>query len=183
MSWGTPLSEYGRIQRIALCWPADAFVDQQRLDAEWRPLNYTGRPDCGRAVAEYQRLAALFEELGAEIDYLPSCPGLTIDSIYVRDAAIVGPGGVILCNMGKPDRRGEPGIAGEAYRRLDIPVAGAIEGEGRLEGGDLVWFDDRTLAVGHTYRTNDEGIRQLRALVGPAVEACYRGETPRPLSE
>ena len=50
-----------------------------------------------------------------------------------------------------------------------------------LEGGDLVWFDDRTLAVGHTYRTNDEGIRQLRKLVGPDVEVVvadmphYRG--------
>lgn len=181
MGWATPLSEYGRIRRIALRRPADSFMDQQRLDAEWRPLNYTGRPDYGRAVAEHERLASLFEELGAEIDYLPSGPGLTIDSIYVRDAAIVSPGGVILCNMGKPDRRGEPGIAGEAYRGLGIPVAGAIAGEGRLEGGDLVWLDDRTLAVGHTYRTNDEGIRQLRALVGPGVEVVvadmphYRG--------
>ena len=48
MSWATPLSEYGRIRRIALRRPADSFVDQQRLDAEWRPLNYTGRPDDGR---------------------------------------------------------------------------------------------------------------------------------------
>ena len=91
------------------------------------------------------------------------------------------PAGVILCNMGKPARRGEPGIAGEAYRRLGIPVAGAIEGEGRLEGGDMVWLDDRTLAVGHTYRSNDEGIRQLGRLVGPEVEVVvadmphYRG--------
>jgi N-dimethylarginine dimethylaminohydrolase len=83
--------------------------------------------------------------------------------------------------MGKVERRGEPAVAGAALGRLGLPLAGAIEGEGRLEGGDLVWFDERTLAVGHTYRTNDEGIRQLRALVGPAVEVVvaemphYRG--------
>jgi N-dimethylarginine dimethylaminohydrolase len=45
----------------------------------------------------------------------------------------------------------------------------------------MVWLDDRTLAVGHTYRTNDEGIGQLRALVGHEVEVVvadmphYRG--------
>src|SRR5258708_24308825 len=106
--------------------------------------------------------AGMSNDLAAEMASPPAGPGLTVDSIYVRDAAIVGPAGVILCNMGKPARRGEPGIAGEAYRRSGIPVAGAIDGEGRLEGDDMVWLDDRTLAVGHTYRTNDEGIPQLR---------------------
>ena len=170
MTWATALTEYDRIRRIALRRPADSFVDQARLDAEWRRLNYTAPPDIARAAEEHQRLEALLRELGAEIDYLPADPALTIDSMYVRDAAIVGPRGVILCSMGKPDRRGEPGVAGAAFKRLGLPIAGAIEGEGRLEGGDLVWFDDRTLAIGHTYRTNDDGIRQLRALVGRDVE-------------
>jgi N-dimethylarginine dimethylaminohydrolase len=181
MAWATPLSEYGRIRRIALRRPAESFIDQSRLDAEWRQLNYTARPDYAGAVAEYDRLEALLREQGAEIDYLPAGSDLTIDSIYVRDAAIVSPAGVVLCSMGKPARRGEPGIAGAAYRRFGIPVAGAIGGEGRLEGGDMVWLDDRTLAVGHTYRSNDEGIRQLQSLVGPGVEVVvadmphYRG--------
>lgn len=180
--WATPLSEYGQIRRVALRRPADSFVDQARLDGDWRRLNYTARPDYEAALAEYDRLALLLQEQGAEVDFLPAAPSLTIDSIYVRDASIVGPRGMILCNMGKPERRGEPAVAGEAFRKLGLPVTGAIEGEGRLEGGDMVWFDDRTLAVGHTYRTNDEGIRQLRALVGPEVEVIvadmphYRGQ-------
>jgi N-dimethylarginine dimethylaminohydrolase len=179
--WGAPLSEYGRIRRVALRRPAESFVDQARLDAEWRRLNYTTRPDYAGAEAEYRRLVELMKSEGGEIDFLPTDPGLTIDSIYVRDATIVSPRGVILCNMGKPDRRGEPAVAGAAFHKLGVPIAGAIEGEGRLEGGDLVWFDDRTLAIGHTYRSNDEGIRQLRALVGPEVEVIvadmphYRG--------
>jgi N-dimethylarginine dimethylaminohydrolase len=53
---------------------------------------------------------------------------------------------------------------------LGIPILGAIEGEGRLEGGDLVWLGDRALAVGAGYRTNSEGIRQLRLLLGDAVD-------------
>ena len=180
--WGTPLSEYGRIRRLALRRPAESFINQARLDAEWKRLNYTGRPDYAGAQSQYDRLIALLREQGSEIDFLPAEPSLTIDSIYVRDAAIVSPKGIILCNMGKPDRRGEPAAAESAFRKLGLPVAGAIEGEGRLEGGDVVWFDDRTLAVGRTYRSNDEGIRQLRALVGPNVEVVvadmphYRGQ-------
>ncbi len=179
--WATSLSEYGRIRRVALRRPEESFVDQARLDSEWQPLNYTSRPSFAGAKSEYERLVALLRQQGSEIDFLPAGPALTIDSIYVRDAAIVGPRGIILCNMGKACRRGEPGLAGSAFRDLGLPVAGAIEGEGRLEGGDLAWVDDRTLAVGHTYRTNDEGIRQLCALVGPGVEVVvadmphYRG--------
>ncbi|MFM7853489.1 MAG: arginine deiminase family protein, partial [Flammeovirgaceae bacterium] len=36
-----------------------------------------------------------------------------------------------------------------------------------LEGGDVAWLDEYTLAVGHTYRTNPEGIRQLKKLLEP----------------
>ena len=179
--WAAPLSEYGRIRRVALRRPAESFVDQKRLDGEWQRLNYTGRPDYAGAQSQYDRLVSILKDQGSEIDFLPADPALTIDSIYVRDATIVGPLGLILCNMGKAERRGEPAVAETAFRKLGLPVAGRIEGEGMVEGGDMVWFDDRTLAVGHTYRTNDEGIRQLGKLVGPDVEVVvadmphYRG--------
>jgi N-dimethylarginine dimethylaminohydrolase len=179
--WAAPLSEYGRIRRVVLRRPAESFVDQRRLDGEWQRLNYTGRPDYVGAQAQYDRLISILKDQGSEIDFLPADPALTIDSIYVRDATIVGPLGLVLCNMGKAERRGEPAVAETAFRKLGLPVAGRIEGEGVVEGGDMVWFDDRTLAVGHTYRTNDEGIRQLGKLVGPDVEVVvadmphYRG--------
>jgi N-dimethylarginine dimethylaminohydrolase len=179
--WAGPLSEYGRIRRVVLRRPAESFVDQKRLDGEWQRLNYTGRPDYAGAQAQYDRLISILKDQGSEIDFLPADPALTIDSIYVRDATIVGPLGLVLCNMGKAERRGEPAVAESAFRKLGLPVAGRIEGEGMVEGGDMVWFDDRTLAVGHTYRTNDEGIRQLGKLVGPDVEVVvadmphYRG--------
>ena len=179
--WAAPLSEYGRIRRVVLRRPAESFVGQKHLDGQWQRLNYTGRPDYAGAQSQYDRLVSILKEQGSEIDFLPADPALTIDSIYVRDATIVGPLGLILCNMGKAERRGEPAVAETAFRKLGLPVAGRIEGEGMVEGGDMVWFDDRTLAVGHTYRTNDEGIRQLGKLVGPDVEVVvadmphYRG--------
>ena len=47
---------------------------------------------------------------------------------------------------------------------------GAIEAPGQLEGGDVLWLDARTVAVGRGYRTNDAGIAQLRALLADDVD-------------
>jgi N-dimethylarginine dimethylaminohydrolase len=47
-----------------------------------------------------------------------------------------------------------------------------------MEGGDVLWLDERTLAVGRGYRTNAEGIRQFRALTAGMVERVI--EVPLP---
>ena len=54
-----------------------------------------------------------------------------------------------------------------AYQKNDFKILGEIEYPGTLEGGDVAWLDTKTLAVGHTYRTNLEGIRQLKNLLTP----------------
>jgi len=82
----------------------------------------------------------------------------------------VSDGGAVLCSMGKKARREEPAALREALAGLGVPLLGSIEGDGRLEGGDVVWLDARTLAVGRGYRTNGDGIRQLTALLGDAVD-------------
>jgi len=93
-----------------------------------------------------------------------------LDSIYVRDASVVCDRGAILCSMGKVARRMEPEALSRAYGALGVPLAGAIEGTGRVEGGDVAWVRPGTLAVGRGYRTNDEGIRQLSTLVDDVVD-------------
>src|SRR2546426_11039812 len=55
-------------------------------------------------------------------------------------------------------------------RAAGIPIRGRITGDGTVEGGDVCWIDERTLAVGRGYRTNDAGIRQLRELVRGCVD-------------
>ena len=115
------------------------------------------------------RFADIIASVGAELLYLPPDDALTMDSLYVRDAAMVCPRGVILCNMGKPARKGEPAIHGRAFEQAGIPVIGKITGDGQVEGGDLIWLDEKTVAIGRTYRTNAEGIRQFKDIVGPGV--------------
>ncbi|MCG3121217.1 MAG: N(G),N(G)-dimethylarginine dimethylaminohydrolase [bacterium] len=106
----------------------------------------------------------------SEILYLPPHAQTGLDSIYVRDAALITKRGAILCNMGKAQRRGEPAAIGEFLAQAGVPILGAITGAGTLEGGDVVWLNERTLAVGHGYRTNAEGIRQLRRLLADSID-------------
>ena len=103
---------------------------------------------------------------------------LGLDSIYVRDASVMCANGAILCRMGKPQREAEPAALAECYRSMGIPIVGAIEPPGTLEGGDVTWLGPRLPAVGRGYRTNDEGIRQLRALLGDTVDALLVAPLP-----
>jgi N-dimethylarginine dimethylaminohydrolase len=163
-------SEVATIRRVLLKRPLDAFVDERRIEAEWRDLRFTARPDLRRAQAEHDRFADILARSGAEVLCLPRDEGTGLDSIYVRDAVVVSDGGAILCGMGKRQRRGEPAASGRWLEAAGLPIAGRIEGSGRLEGGDVVFLDARTVAVGQGYRTNAEGIRQLRQILAASVD-------------
>ena len=158
------------LRRVLLKPVRAAFEDQPTLDAQWKDLGYLGRPDFAAAVDEYASFAELLEGLGARVSRAPIEPGTGPDSVYVRDTAVIADRGAILCRMEKPAREGEPPAIERALRAEGVSILGRIEPPGRLEGGDVAWIDERTLAVGHGYRTNGEGIRQLRALLGSQVE-------------
>jgi N-dimethylarginine dimethylaminohydrolase len=167
---GDSLSESGRLARVIVKHPREAFVDDATIAAEWQPLNFAAAPSLPAAIAEYESLLDVIRGAGAEIDFLPRDERTNLDSIYARDASVVCARGVILCRMGKRLRANEPAAQEATFRELGIPVAGAIAEPGCLEGGDVVWLDDRSVAVGRGYRTNEEGIRQFRALLGNSID-------------
>ncbi|HEX2249948.1 MAG TPA: arginine deiminase family protein [Gemmatimonadales bacterium] len=150
--------------------PRDAFRCNDHLLAQWEDLGYPSCPDYDRALAEYEQFVELLKAHVPVIHYLPSADQTGADSIYVHDPVLVTRRGAILCNMGKAQRRQEPAAVGDFLRKRGIPILGAITGEGTLEGGDVIWLDERTVAVGRGYRTNDEGIRQFRQLIDSQVD-------------
>jgi N-dimethylarginine dimethylaminohydrolase len=175
----TAFNEFGELRRVALKHARDAFAG--RTEQEWRALNFAAPPDLELAIEHYEAFKDLFRAAAVRIEELPPEPGLTLDAIYVRDASIVTPRGVVLCRMGKAARQSEPEAQRRAFQALGLTVAGAIEAPGQIEGGDVVWFDERTVAVGRGYRTNDAGIDHFRRLLGPDVHVVvvplphYRG--------
>jgi N-dimethylarginine dimethylaminohydrolase len=164
------LTEFNPLASVVIKHARDAFSAPAQIEREWRDLNFTGPPDFARAVDEYEAFLELLQSSGADALCLPAGNGVGMDSIYARDASVVTPAGMVLCRMGKRQRTGEPAAQEHAFRAWGIPVVGAIQPPGMLEGGDVVWLNDRTVAIGRGYRTNDEGIAQFRALVGPSVE-------------
>ena len=166
----TAQSEVGAISRMLLKHPRAAFGDTASIERQWRALNFTAPPDLARATAEYDRFVALLNQNGVGMEFLSDTETSGLDSIYVRDASVVCDRGAIVCRMGKPARETEPAAQEAALRAIGYPIAGRIEAPGRLEGGDVLWLDRRTIAVGRGYRTNDEGILQLRRLLGHAID-------------
>jgi len=160
-------SEFGKIKSVYIKNVPAAFVDEGTLASQWKVLNFLDKPDFAKSIIEYQKFESILKSNGSEINYFPFDQSVSIDSIYCRDAALATDAGVILCNMGKPARMAEPEAEGRTFERMGVKVLGRITPPGTLEGGDAAWLDEKTLAIGHTYRTNEEGIRQLKDLLNP----------------
>src|SRR6266487_2688557 len=124
-------SEVGRLLSVAVKPAGDAFQSAAAVDRQWRDLGYTSPPELGAASPEYRAFLALLETAGAEILCLPPDDSVGLDSLYARDASIVCDAGVILCNMGKPQRRTEPAAQEAALRAASVPIRGRITGDGR----------------------------------------------------
>jgi len=167
MSRITQHSEFLKLKKVYLKSSIDAFVSEEVVASQWNELNYLSKPDLNGALKEYSEFKSIFENNGVEMQFFPSNDHVKMDSIYCRDASIATDFGVIICNMGKEGRVNEPKAQLEEYQKQNIAVLGAIKSPGTLEGGDVAWLDSKTLAVGHTYRTNDEGIQQLKNLLEP----------------
>jgi N-dimethylarginine dimethylaminohydrolase len=158
-------SEFGKLKSVFIKKASAAFINDQHIAAHWEALNYLGKPEINKALQEYDAFEQVFKDNGTELMYLPEDDTVNMDSIYCRDAAIATDKGMIICNMGKAGRKNEPLAEQKAFELSGIPVLGVIQAPGTIEGGDVAWIDKNTLAVGHTYRTNEEGIRQITVLL------------------
>ncbi|MEE9443655.1 MAG: arginine deiminase family protein [candidate division Zixibacteria bacterium] len=163
MTYGVQ-NDCGKIEKILVKHARDAYIGQENIDKQWQNLNYYECPDFNKALNEYEVFVEKIASVGCEIHYLPQNDNAGIDSIYPRDAAISTNKGIILCNMGKAERSGEPDNLKKYFKKINVPILGCISGNGKVEGGDIIWLDD-ILVVGRGYRTNDEGIRQLKEFV------------------
>ena len=164
------MTDWGPWARIVVRHASDAFRDDDTIARQWCGLGYAAAPDYGAANAEFDDFVEILRTAAPVHLSTTRAEGLTLDSIYVRDASIITPRGAVLCRMGKAARQAEPAALATEYAALNISLAGAIAAPGLLEGGDFVWLGGRVAAVGRGYRTNDEGIRQLRLVLGDSID-------------
>jgi N-dimethylarginine dimethylaminohydrolase len=160
-------SEFLKLHSLFIKPAKNAFVSQFELENQWQKLNYLSLPDYHESLKEYRTFQSYLKSDHINSLHFPVNDSTTIDSIYCRDASIATDFGMIICNMGKQGRANEPESQAKVYKSNSIPILGAIKSPGTIEGGDVVWLDDKTLAVGHSYRTNEHGIQQLKKLLKP----------------
>ena len=148
------------LRRVLVRRPDEAFAAAD--PACW---HYTAAPNLETAQQEHDAFTAIIRDTGCEvISHEASLPDHA-DAIYTHDPVIVTNAGAIVLRMGKERRRGEEAAIAATLEDFGVPILATLEGEATAEGGDLVWLDENTLAIGRGYRTNAEGSRQLAAVL------------------
>ncbi len=152
----------GRLRRVLVRPPNASFGD-----ADPGVWHYAARPDLAHALREFDAFVEILRRSGAAlVAHDDPQPGRA-DALFVHDPAIVTDRGAILLRMGKSLRRGEEDSMGAALETAGVPLLGRLTEEATAEGGDLLWLDHDTLAVGQGFRTNARGLAQLSALLRP----------------
>jgi len=150
------------LKRVLVRRPGNAFGNAD--PAVW---HYVSQPQLDTAQAEHDALVSTLRDAGCEVLFHDATLPDHADAIFTHDPVIVTDEGAVVLRMGKEQRRGEEAAIAKTLEELGVPILATLEGEAMAEGGDLLWLDHDTLAVGRGYRTNGEGLRQLTAAVRP----------------
>lgn len=134
--------------------------------------------DPARAATQHAALTEMVAGTGAEIIWLTDAEDGLADSVFTHDPSLMTNRGALILSMGKALRRPEPALHEAAYGRAGIPILGRVEAPGTVEGGDCVWVDERTLAIGRGVRTNQEGIQQVANILGPLGVSVFGYDLP-----
>ncbi len=126
------------------------------------------RVDLDVAQREHDAFVDTLASLGPRIHVL-DLELETPDLVYTFDPLLVADRGAIPLRPGKPNRAPEPAAIEAWTAAAGIPTLGRIEAPGTIEGGDTFWLRPDLLCIGRTLRTNEEGARQLAALIGGDV--------------
>ena len=155
--WGTP-DMVSKLEHVLVRTPTT--VGNFVADAQWR------EPDRDALVREHIEFVDLLSSLGCTVHTAQAVDGL-VDAVYMHDPMIMTPHGAILLQMGKRVRQPEPAQIRKDLERIGVPILGELTGSAIADGGDKVWLDAKTLLIGHGYRTNGEGIAQIRKMLAP----------------
>ena len=155
------ISEADPLTRVIVCTPAHAYYRVDSADAH----NIPRVADRERALHQHRRLADTLRAFGAEVIDVPEPDGHP-NAVFTRDTALCTPAGYIRLSPGLPTRSAEGAWMASVLDGLGEPCAGRITAPGTVDGGDVVLFG-QVAFIGHSLRTNREGIRQLSEYLAP----------------
>jgi dimethylargininase len=119
--------------------------------------------DLPKAVTQHRQYEEALAALGCRVRRVEAADDLP-DSVFIEDVALVLDEIAIVTRPGassrRPERESVAAVLSE-YRQLQT-----IEAPGTVDGGDVLRVG-RTIYVGLSTRTNEDGARQLARLVQP----------------
>ena len=137
--------------------PSQALARCALTFLERQPIHFA------RAERQHRDYVDALASLGVEVSVLPPEDELP-DAVFVEDTAIVLDECAVITRPGIDSRR--PETSSVAAILATIRPLVHVSSPGTLEGGDVLRIG-RTIFVGRTPRTNDEGIRQMQVAVEP----------------
>lgn len=141
---------------IAIVRPVSRrIVDCELTHLEREPIDYS------IAAAQHDEYEAALLRRGCELIRVPAAHEMP-DAVFVEDTAVVLNEIAVMTRPGAVSRRDEGRDVETALARYRKIVR--ISEPGTIDGGDVLHVG-KTLYVGRSERSNDDGIAQLRALV------------------
>lgn len=122
-----------------------------------------GAPDFERFRAEHSEYVRALERAGLRVTVLEAMDAFP-DSVFVEDAALCLPEGVVALRPGAPSRTGEAVALAETLAALGHEVI-PWQSDGFVDGGDIL-VTDRGVLVGLSQRTNRRGFDWLKSVLG-----------------
>lgn len=136
-------------------------------NADPQKWHYAKRPNLPQAQSEHDQFVNFLHQFGAEVVYHTASLPDHADAIFVHDPVLVCDAGAIILQMGKPLRVGEEEAIAQTLQKMGVPIHYRLQGPATAEGGDCLWLDEKTLAVGRGFRTNEAGFQQLGEALAP----------------
>lgn len=122
-------------------------------------------PDLGLLQEQHNHMADILRGEGIEVNYLVDPTYYWTNLTFTRDVALMTPKGAILTRFAMYFHQGDTYVTQKFLADQNIPIVGAIQGTGTVEGGSFSMLDSKTAIVGRSVRINDDGIEQLRRLL------------------
>ncbi|MEM7562671.1 MAG: arginine deiminase family protein [Pseudomonadota bacterium] len=161
------------LRRVALRKPSAAM-----LDADAAVWHYGPTFDRNKVLDQHAAFSALVEGHGTEVLWMEDHGSEIADAVFTYDASLMTPEGGVLMNPGKPLRKGEQELHRTFYEANGIAVFGEITGDGTMEAGDTCWLDEKTLAIGRGFRTNQAGIEQMTEIMAKQGVTVHAFDLP-----
>jgi N-dimethylarginine dimethylaminohydrolase len=159
------------LRRALVHLPGPEFTTEN-----WRAYGLEGDADREAAVAEQERFLDILLGHGVELELLEEHASVQCTATF--DPALITDEGAVILTSGRPERRAETFPMARKLLELEIPIIGWVGGLGTMDAGDSFWLDPQTFLVGRSYRTNDEGFRQLRRALDGIVQTFHQLELP-----